>query len=39
MPTKTADEVCEELGLNNVELEYMPEDFETLTSHKAFRLV
>nr|QVX32603.1 CHD3/4/5A [Platynereis dumerilii] len=33
---KTAEEICAELKLNNVEIEYADEDFTTLTNYKLF---
>ena len=36
MEPKTAEEICSQFGLNNVELEYDEEDYTTLTNYKTF---
>ena len=33
---QTAEEICAELKLNNVEIEYADEDYTTLTNYKLF---
>ena len=33
---KTAEEICATHGLNNLEIEYTDEDYETLTNYRAF---
>lgn len=33
---KTSDEICAEYGLNNVDVEFCAEDYQTLNNYKAF---